>query len=75
VIDHIMPLKRGRADNAENMQWQSKAEAAAKGSVGIVQHWGENKRDQRTVADVVIEWFLVAVAVLMVVAQIAMVLQ
>jgi hypothetical protein len=30
VIDHIMPLKRGGADNAENMQWQSKVEAAAK---------------------------------------------
>jgi 5-methylcytosine-specific restriction endonuclease McrA len=30
VIDHIVPLKRGGADNAENMQWQSTAEAAAK---------------------------------------------
>lgn len=30
VIDHIVPLKRGGADNAENMQWQTKAEAAAK---------------------------------------------
>jgi hypothetical protein len=30
VIDHVVPLKRGGADNAENMQWQTKAEAAAK---------------------------------------------
>jgi hypothetical protein len=30
VIDHIVPLKRGGADNPENMQWQTKAEASAK---------------------------------------------
>ncbi|HYI97437.1 MAG TPA: HNH endonuclease signature motif containing protein [Bryobacteraceae bacterium] len=30
VIDHIVPLKRGGADNPENMQWQTKAEATAK---------------------------------------------
>ncbi|MGE5096922.1 MAG: HNH endonuclease signature motif containing protein [Betaproteobacteria bacterium] len=30
VIDHIRPLKRGGADEAYNMQWQTRAEARAK---------------------------------------------
>lgn len=30
VIDHICPLACGGADAPENMQWQSKADAAAK---------------------------------------------
>jgi hypothetical protein len=30
VIDQIVPLKRGGADTAENLQWQTKSEAAAK---------------------------------------------
>lgn len=30
VIDHIMPLKRGGADRASNMQWQTTAEAKEK---------------------------------------------
>jgi hypothetical protein len=30
TIDHVTPLKRGGADAIENMQWQQKAEAAAK---------------------------------------------
>ncbi len=30
VVDHIIPLKRGGADAPWNMQWQTKAEAAAK---------------------------------------------
>jgi len=30
VIDHIVPLKRGGADNPENMQWQAKKDAVAK---------------------------------------------
>ena len=30
VVDHIDPLKRGGADSPSNMQWQTKADAAAK---------------------------------------------
>jgi hypothetical protein len=30
VVDHVIPLKRGGADRPENMQWQTKAAAAAK---------------------------------------------
>ena len=30
VVDHIIALKRGGADSPSNMQWQTKAEAAAK---------------------------------------------
>ena len=30
VIDHVVPLKRGGADAASNMQWQTTAEAKAK---------------------------------------------
>jgi hypothetical protein len=30
VVDHVVPLKRGRTDSPENMQWQSKAEAVEK---------------------------------------------
>jgi hypothetical protein len=30
VIDHIVPLKRGGADSASNMQWQTKEAAKAK---------------------------------------------
>jgi hypothetical protein len=30
VIDHVQPLKRGGADTASNMQWQTTAEAKAK---------------------------------------------
>jgi hypothetical protein len=33
VIDHIVPLKRGRAVSPENMQWQNAAEAEAKDRV------------------------------------------
>jgi hypothetical protein len=45
------------------------------GSAGIVQHGGENKRDRRTIADVVTEWLLVALAVPLLVAQIGLALQ
>lgn len=30
VVDHVVPLCAGGADSPSNMQWQSKAEAAAK---------------------------------------------
>jgi hypothetical protein len=30
VVDHVIALKRGGADSPSNMQWQTKAEAAAK---------------------------------------------
>lgn len=30
VVDHVVPLKRGGADAASNMQWQTNAEARAK---------------------------------------------
>lgn len=30
IIDHIIPLKRGGCDTAENMQWQTKQEAKEK---------------------------------------------
>jgi len=33
AIDHILPLKRGGADGASNMQWQTIEEAAAKDRV------------------------------------------
>ncbi|MEO7963595.1 MAG: HNH endonuclease signature motif containing protein [Gemmatimonadaceae bacterium] len=30
VVDHIVPLACGGSDSPSNMQWQTKAEAAAK---------------------------------------------
>jgi hypothetical protein len=30
LVDHIVPLKRGGADEPGNMQWQTVAEAKAK---------------------------------------------
>jgi hypothetical protein len=30
IVDHIVPLKRGGADNPGNMQWQTEADAKAK---------------------------------------------
>lgn len=33
VVDHRQPLKRGGQDDASNMQWQTKAAAAAKDRV------------------------------------------
>jgi hypothetical protein len=33
LIDHVMPLKHGGADEPGNMQWQTVAAAKAKGKV------------------------------------------
>jgi hypothetical protein len=33
IIDHVQPLKRGGADSASNMQWQSEADARSKDRV------------------------------------------
>lgn len=33
VIDHVQALKHGGADSPSNMQWQTKAEAAAKDKI------------------------------------------
>ena len=33
VVDHVVPLKRGGADAASNMQWQTTAQAKAKDRV------------------------------------------
>jgi hypothetical protein len=30
VVDHVVPLKRGGADNPGNMQWQTKEAGKAK---------------------------------------------
>jgi len=30
IIDHVVPLSKGGADNPGNMQWQTKVEAKAK---------------------------------------------
>jgi hypothetical protein len=35
VIDHVVPLKRGGADAPTNMQWQTKADAKAKGNSAV----------------------------------------
>jgi hypothetical protein len=32
-VDHIVPLKRGGADQPENMQWQKTAAAKAKDQI------------------------------------------
>jgi 5-methylcytosine-specific restriction endonuclease McrA len=33
IVDHVVPIKRGGADVAENMQWQTVSEAKAKDRV------------------------------------------
>lgn len=33
IVDHVVPLKRGGPDSPTNMQWQTKADAAAKDKV------------------------------------------
>lgn len=33
VIDHVVPLKRGGADNPDNMQWQTIEDSKAKDAV------------------------------------------
>jgi hypothetical protein len=33
VVDHIVPLKRGGADDPSNMQWQTTAAAKAKDKI------------------------------------------